>query len=87
MATDYERIGGGPAVSAVVDALYARLTVDPQVGHYFEDIVLPEQKRHMIAHAHQGARLARTPTTGAPSTRPTSRSASPTPTTTGSARP
>ena len=48
MATDYERIGGGPAVSAVVDALYARLTVDPQVGHYFEDIALPEQKRHMI---------------------------------------
>ena len=48
MATDYERIGGGPAVSAVVDALYARLTVDPDVGHYFEDISLPEQKRHMI---------------------------------------
>lgn len=48
MATDYERIGGGPAVSAVVDALYARLTVDPQVGRYFEDISLPEQKRHMI---------------------------------------
>ena len=48
MATDYQRIGGGPAVSAVVDALYARLTVDPQVGHYFEDISLPEQKRHMI---------------------------------------
>lgn len=47
MATDYERIGGAPAVSAVVDALYARLTVDPQVGHYFEHISLPEQKRHM----------------------------------------
>jgi hemoglobin len=47
MATDYARIGGGPAVSAVVDALYAKLTVDPQVGHYFEDISLPEQKRHM----------------------------------------
>ena len=26
MASDYERIGGGPAVSAVVDALYDRLT-------------------------------------------------------------
>lgn len=48
MASDYDRIGGGPAVSAVVDTLYARLTVDPQVGHYFENISLPEQKRHMI---------------------------------------
>jgi hemoglobin len=48
MATDYDRIGGGPAVSAVVDTLYARLTVDPQVGHYFENVSLPEQKRHMI---------------------------------------
>jgi hemoglobin len=48
MATDYERIGGGPAVSAVVDSLYARLTVDPLVGHYFEHISLPDQKRHMI---------------------------------------
>jgi hemoglobin len=48
MSSDYERIGGGPAVTAVVDTLYARLTVDPQVGHYFEDISLPTQKRHMI---------------------------------------
>ena len=48
MPSDYERIGGAPAVTAVVDALYARLTVDPQVGHYFEGISLPTQKRHMI---------------------------------------
>lgn len=47
MATDYERIGGGAAVSAVVDALYDKLTVDPQVGHYFENVSLPDQKRHM----------------------------------------
>lgn len=48
MASDYERIGGAPAVRTVVDALYASLTVDPLVGHYFEDISLPDQKRHMV---------------------------------------
>lgn len=48
MSSDYERIGGGPAVTAVVDALYDRLTVDPLVGHYFQDISLPDQKRHMV---------------------------------------
>jgi len=48
MATDYERIGGAPAVTSVVDALYAKLTVDDLVGHYFADISLPEQKRHMV---------------------------------------
>lgn len=44
--TDYERIGGGPAVGAVVDELYRRLTADEQVSHYFEDVALPTLKRH-----------------------------------------
>ena len=48
MASDYERIGGGAAVTAVVDELYVRLTADPLVGHYFESIDLPRQKRHMV---------------------------------------
>lgn len=47
MASDFERIGG-PAVTAVVDELYRRLTVDDLVGHYFTDIDLPQQKRHMV---------------------------------------
>jgi hemoglobin len=46
MTSDYDRIGGGPAVSAVVDELYRRLTADDQVGHYFEDVSLPTLKRH-----------------------------------------
>ena len=48
MASDYERIGGGPAVSAVVDEFYRRLTSDEQVGHYFEEVSLPTLKRHQV---------------------------------------
>ena len=44
--TDYERIGGGPAVGAVVDELYRRLTADEHLTHYFQDVSLPELKRH-----------------------------------------
>lgn len=46
MASDYERIGGGPAVRAVVEEFYRRLTADEQVGHYFEHVSLPNLKRH-----------------------------------------
>lgn len=46
MASDYERIGGGPAVSAVVDEFYRRLTADEQVAHYFDEVSLPTLKRH-----------------------------------------
>lgn len=46
MSSDYERIGGGPAVSAVVDEFYRRLTADEQVSHYFDEVSLPTLKRH-----------------------------------------
>lgn len=46
MTTDYDRIGGGPAVGAVVDELYRRLTADEQVSPYFQDVSLPTLKRH-----------------------------------------
>jgi hemoglobin len=48
MASDYERIGGGPAVSAVVDEFYRRLTADDQVSHYFDEVSLPTLKRHQV---------------------------------------
>jgi hemoglobin len=48
MASDYQRIGGGPAVSAVVDEFYRRLTADEQVSHYFDDVSLPTLKRHQV---------------------------------------
>ena len=44
--TDYDRIGGGPAVGAVVEELYRRLTADDQVSHYFDDVSLAALKRH-----------------------------------------
>ena len=47
-SSHFDRIGGTPAVTAVVDELYSRLVVDDQVGHYFADIDLPAQKRHMV---------------------------------------
>lgn len=46
MTTDYDRIGGGPAVGAVVEEFYRRLTADDQVSHYFKDVSLPVLKRH-----------------------------------------
>ncbi len=48
MDSDFERIGGTPALTAVVDDLYVRLGADPLVGHYFAAIDLPHQKRHMV---------------------------------------
>ena len=48
MGSDFERIGGTPAVTVVVDDLYVRLGADPLVGHFFADIDLPQQKRHMV---------------------------------------
>jgi len=48
MDSDYQRIGGGPAVSAVVDEFYRRLTADEQVSHYFDDVSLPTLKRHQV---------------------------------------
>ena len=47
-SSHYERIGGAPAVTAVVDELYVRLTADDRVGHYFTEVDLPSQKRHMV---------------------------------------
>jgi hemoglobin len=46
MTSDYERIGGGAAVGAVVEELYRRLTADEQLSHYFRDVSLPTLKRH-----------------------------------------
>jgi hemoglobin len=48
MASSFQRIGGTPAVTAVVDELYRRLTLDPLVSHHFDGIDLPRQKRHMV---------------------------------------
>lgn len=46
--SDYDRIGGAPAVTAVVDEFYRRLVVDEQVGHFFERVPLSGLKRHQV---------------------------------------
>jgi hemoglobin len=46
--SDYEVVGGGPAVSAVVNDFYERVLRDPQLAPYFEGVDLPRLKRHQV---------------------------------------
>lgn len=46
--SDYETVGGGPAVSAVVNDFYERVLADPQLAPYFDDVDLPTLKRHQV---------------------------------------
>jgi hemoglobin len=42
----YDRLGGEPAVTAVVDIFYDRVLADPALAEYFEGIDLPRLKAH-----------------------------------------
>ncbi|GAA3391927.1 group I truncated hemoglobin [Cryptosporangium minutisporangium] len=44
--TIYERIGGAPAVAAVVDLFYAKVIADPSLAPYFEGVDLERLKEH-----------------------------------------
>lgn len=46
--SDYEIIGGGPAVSAVVNDFYERVLGDSQLAPYFEEVDLARLKRHQV---------------------------------------
>ena len=46
--TDFERVGGTPAVVAVVDQFYARILADPQLAPFFSDVNLPRLRRHQV---------------------------------------
>ena len=46
--SDYIAVGGGPAVSAVVDLFYQRVLADPQLAGYFEGVDLVRLKRHQV---------------------------------------
>jgi len=41
----YERLGGAPAVEAVVDELYRRIAGDPELAHFFDETDL---RRHVM---------------------------------------
>ena len=44
----FERIGGRPALVAVVDDFYGRLATDPRVLHHFTDEVLPRLRAAQV---------------------------------------
>lgn len=46
--SDYIAVGGGPAVSAVVDLFYQKVLADPQLAGYFEGVDLVRLKRHQV---------------------------------------
>jgi hemoglobin len=46
--SDYDAIGGGPAVSAVVNDFYVRVLGDSQLAPYFEGVDMPRLKRHQV---------------------------------------
>jgi hemoglobin len=46
--SDYDAIGGGPAVSAVVNDFYERVLGDSQLAPYFEGVDMARLKRHQV---------------------------------------
>ena len=48
-STIYDEIGGEPTVTAVVDALYERLTTDSDLMSYFEGLDMGRLKAHQRA--------------------------------------
>ena len=44
--TDYERIGGSRAVSAVVGSFYEAVVADPDLAPWFEGVDMPALRRH-----------------------------------------
>ena len=46
--SDYEAVGGGPAIASVVDVFYRNVLADPQLSGYFADSDLARLKRHQV---------------------------------------
>jgi hemoglobin len=46
--SDYERVGGGPAIKAVVDRFYELLLADERLSGYFAGTDLAQLKRHQV---------------------------------------
>lgn len=45
-ATLYDRLGGEPAVGAVVNEFYNRVLADERVAHHFDDVDMVDQRSH-----------------------------------------
>lgn len=48
VVSDYDRIGGASAVSAVVNRFYELVVADPKLTHFFTNVDLPRLKRHQV---------------------------------------
>jgi hemoglobin len=46
--SDYDRIGGASAVSAVVSNFYEKVVADPQLADFFTNVDMPRLKRHQV---------------------------------------
>jgi hemoglobin len=46
--SDYERVGGGPAVSSVVNRFYELVLADPNLAPFFEGSDITNLKRHQV---------------------------------------
>ena len=44
----FERLGGSPALEAVVDAFYARLLSDDSISHFFDGYDMGQLKAHQV---------------------------------------
>ena len=42
----YDRLGGEPAIGAVVNEFYDRVLDDERVAHHFEDVDMADQRSH-----------------------------------------
>jgi hemoglobin len=46
--SDYQAVGGGPAIASVVDLFYTKVLADPQLSGYFAGTDLARLKRHQV---------------------------------------
>jgi hemoglobin len=44
--SDYDAVGGGPAIRAVVDRFYELVVGDPRLAPFFDGVDMPALKRH-----------------------------------------
>jgi len=51
--SDYEAVGGGPAVAAVVDRFYGLVLDDDRLRGYFDGVEMVRLKRHQVALVSQ----------------------------------
>ncbi|GAA1557138.1 group 1 truncated hemoglobin [Kribbella hippodromi] len=46
--SDYDAVGGGPAIASVVELFYRNVLADPELSGYFANSDLTKLKRHQV---------------------------------------